>query len=190
VAAECTEDTAPTTPTTVVLDTQVVLDLFAFHNPEAPALALRAALDSGRLRWLATPSMRAELAYVLEHGLSEAMAVRYGFTAAHVLARFDALAQQLPTEPPRCPLTCSDPADQAFIALAIAQRVGVLFTRDKALLRLRKPALRYEVRVQSPDHWFAHAHAGHRALQRDNRGIPAEDESEKGPSCGPFQADG
>jgi predicted nucleic acid-binding protein len=167
MATHSTEAPAPTTPTTVVLDTQVVLDLFAFHNPEPPARALRAALESHHLRWLASPSMRAELAHVLEHGLGETSAARFGFTTTQVLARFDALAQQLPFEPARCPLTCSDPNDQVFIDLAIAQRVGWLFTRDKALLRLRKPALRCEVQVQSPNHWFAQTQAGPRAPQRD-----------------------
>ena len=44
---------------TVVLDTNIVLDLFIFADPATPAL--RAALEAKSLRWIATQVMRDEL---------------------------------------------------------------------------------------------------------------------------------
>ncbi|MEY3944293.1 MAG: hypothetical protein RL697_306, partial [Pseudomonadota bacterium] len=48
-----------------VLDTNIVLDLWVFDDPvSAP---LRASVESGDTSWLATASMREELARVLDY---------------------------------------------------------------------------------------------------------------------------
>ena len=48
----------------VVLDTNIVLDLFVFSDPATAAL--RSALESGAARWVATSVMRDELERVLD----------------------------------------------------------------------------------------------------------------------------
>ncbi|RYF31092.1 MAG: PIN domain-containing protein, partial [Comamonadaceae bacterium] len=47
----------------VVIDTNIVLDLFVFDD--AAARPLRAALEANEVEWLATDAMRIELARVL-----------------------------------------------------------------------------------------------------------------------------
>ena len=53
------------TPPAVVLDTNIVLDVFVFND--AACAPLKAALEAGELNWLATPPMRDELARVLTY---------------------------------------------------------------------------------------------------------------------------
>src|SRR5262245_56565481 len=50
-------------PRCVVLDTNTVLDWLVFRDP--PACGVGAAITGGRLRWLASPRMVAELRAVL-----------------------------------------------------------------------------------------------------------------------------
>ena len=61
--------------------------------------------------------------------------------AGEVLARFDAGVRILAT-PARAPVTCSDPDDQKFIDLAWAWPARVLFSRDRAVLKLARAAQR------------------------------------------------
>jgi predicted nucleic acid-binding protein len=49
----------------IVLDTNIVLDLFVFDDPATQPL--QQALETQQLRWLATPAMRVELARVLAY---------------------------------------------------------------------------------------------------------------------------
>ena len=51
------------TPVRRVLDTNIVLDLWVFDEPQAEAL--RTSVESGSTQWLATAAMREELARVL-----------------------------------------------------------------------------------------------------------------------------
>lgn len=53
---------------------------------------------------------------------------------------------------PDCRLACTDPADQMFIDLAVAQQVDALLSRDKALLRLRHRARqRFGLIIATPE---------------------------------------
>ena len=58
-------DTQARTGDCVVLDTNIVLDLFVFGD--LAAQALKSAVITGRLQWLATAAMRVELARVLDY---------------------------------------------------------------------------------------------------------------------------
>jgi predicted nucleic acid-binding protein len=49
----------------VVLDTNIALDVLLFQEPQAEPL--RAALQAGHVRWLATARMREELQRVLAY---------------------------------------------------------------------------------------------------------------------------
>ena len=118
----------------LVLDTNVVLDLLLFEDPSTAAL--RADLDAGRCRWIATAAMREELARVLTYPHLAAWAVRHGRDTAQVLAEFDARTQCVP-EAPLTTLRCSDADDQKFIDLAVLHQAG-LWSKDHAVRRLRK----------------------------------------------------
>ena len=101
----------------LVLDTNVVLDLLVFADPQAQAL--KQGLESGALQWLATAAMREELARVLAYPkLAPRVAFHRGDAQA-VLGDFDRRAQLLDA-PAKAPVTCGDPDDQKFIDLAVA----------------------------------------------------------------------
>jgi len=118
----------------VVVDTNIVLDLFVFADTAAKSL--RAAIDSGRLRWLATASMRDELERVLAYPQIRKRLDYYALDAPAVLAHFDRHAQRVEVAP-KAPVTCSDPDDQKFIDLAVAHG-GWLLSKDQAVLSMRK----------------------------------------------------
>ena len=119
----------------VVLDTNIVLDLLVFDDPaRAP---LEAALQAGGLCWLATADMRGELARVLGYPLIANRLASQGREASEVLAAFDARCRMVDGTPMRAPCVCSDPDDQMFIDLAVAHRARLL-SKDRAVLSMRK----------------------------------------------------
>ena len=129
--------------TPVVLDTNIVLDLWLYQDPATPAL--RAALDAGELRWLATAVMREELARVLGYPHIVQRMARQSLTAEAVLQAFDRHAQ-LCAPAPKAPYTCKDADDQKFIDLAVAHR-ATLLSKDMAVLTLRNRLARLAVPV-------------------------------------------
>ena len=131
------------TPVTLVLDTNVVLDLFIYEDPAT--LPLRAVLADARTRWLATPVMREELKRVLAYPQVTKRLEARALTAEAVLARFDACAQ-LADIAPKAPYTCKDTDDQQFIDLAVAH-TATLLSKDKAVLCMAKRLARLGVAV-------------------------------------------
>ena len=128
----------------LVLDTNIVLDVFVFND--AAAQPVREALAAGHWDWIATPPMRVELERVLGYPQIVPRLVFYQLSAADVLAQFDAHARLLPV-PAKAPVTCSDADDQMFIDLTVAQR-STLLSKDKAVMSMQKRLLALGVRVQ------------------------------------------
>ncbi len=118
----------------IVLDTNILLDLFIFSDPHVAAL--RSALDAGELRFVSTAVMREELRRVLDYAQLQPRMVFHGITAAQVLAAFDRHAT-LCDVAPKAPFTCKDADDQKFIDLAVAQRAR-LISKDKAVICMAK----------------------------------------------------
>lgn len=127
----------------IVLDTNIVLDLLVFNDPATQPL--KEALQSQRLRWIATPAMREELARVLAYPQIVPRLAYYQLGAADVLGAFDGLAQLVDVAP-KTPVTCKDPDDQRFIDLAVAHRAQLL-SKDHAVLCLKKRLLPLGVTV-------------------------------------------
>jgi putative PIN family toxin of toxin-antitoxin system len=119
---------------TVVIDTNIALDLLVFGDPACESL--QAALDTGALCWLATAAMRDELARVLGYPQIVPRLAFYQRTPDAVLADFDRLSQRVDPAP-RAPVVCKDPDDQIFIDLAVAHRAP-LRSKDRLVLALRK----------------------------------------------------
>jgi predicted nucleic acid-binding protein len=133
-----------------VFDTNVVLDWLWFGDPRAQAVA--AEVRAGRLQWLGCAPMRDELAAVMARGhLPER-----GREPSAVLVEFDRWCR-LDMPAPAGPLRCSDPDDQKFIDLALATRAAALFTRDRCVLRLARPARTFGLWVGPPESWDAQA---------------------------------
>ena len=127
----------------VVLDTNIVLDVFVFSD--RAAVALRQALTAGTLEWLATQPMRDELARVLAYPKIATRLAFYKLNADDVLTAFDQHTR-LVDVPAKCSLNCSDPDDQKFIDLAVAHQ-GLLLSKDKAVLSMAKRLLRQGIRA-------------------------------------------
>lgn len=130
-------------PQTIVLDTNIVLDLFVFDDPVARAL--REGLVDGTLQWLASAAMRDELARVLGYKQIVPRLDHDRLRAEDVLAAFDRHARLLP-EAPRAPVTCQDADDQKFIDLAVAHQ-ALLLSKDRAVLCMAKRLRALQVRA-------------------------------------------
>ena len=131
--------------TPLVLDTNIVLDLWVFDDVQAEGL--RTALQTGQVQWLATPPMRDELVRVLDYPQIARSLRHHGRVAAQVLEQFDARAQ-LQVVPPKAGVTCKDPDDQKFIDLAVAYP-AILLSKDHAVLAMQKRLAALGVRAHS-----------------------------------------
>lgn len=129
--------------TTVVLDTNIVLDLWLYNDPATPAL--QAALKANEVQWLATQVMRDELERVLAYPHIVQRMAQSSLQAADILAQFDAHAVLRPVAA-KAPYTCKDADDQKFVDLA-AEHQAQLISKDKAVLTLRNRMARIGVAV-------------------------------------------
>ena len=118
----------------LVLDTNIVLDVFVFDD--AAAKPLRQALDAGTVRWLATAPMRDELERVLDYPQIARRLAFYGLAPDSVLGEFDRHAQVVDV-PAKAPITCRDPDDQKFIDLAVWHRCTLL-SKDQDVISMKK----------------------------------------------------
>jgi putative PIN family toxin of toxin-antitoxin system len=125
----------------LVLDTNIVLDVFVFADDAARPV--RAALEAGGLRWLATQAMRDELERVLAYAQIVPKLVYYKLAAGDVLAAFDRHSERVDVAA-KAPVTCKDPDDQKFIDLAVAHG-ATLLSKDRAVLALKKRLERLSV---------------------------------------------
>ena len=131
---------------TIVLDTNIVLDIFVFAD--ADAKLLKKALEAGELVWIATWQMRDELARVLDYPQIVPRLAFYQLSAGNVLASFDRHARLVDVAAKAC-LICSDPDDQKFIDLAVASQ-AMLLSKDRHVLSMSKRLLAQGVRTQKP----------------------------------------
>jgi len=126
-------NTAAVAPVRVVLDTNIVLDLWLYKDPATPALLV--ALENKTIQWLATQVMRDELERVLAYTHIVKRLAFSQLKAEDILAQWDAHAQLMPIAP-KCQFVCKDGDDQKFIDLA-AQHQTQLISKDKAVLTMR-----------------------------------------------------
>ena len=129
----------------LVLDTNVVLDLFHWAN--ADAVPIMTALEDGRIECFADERTLAELQRVLTYPqlkLTPEMIVdRY--------ARYSNLVRLVPEgETPPLP-RCKDRDDQKFLELAARCGAHILVSKDKALLKLRgRTKLEFQILEPAP----------------------------------------
>lgn len=121
-------------PASVVIDTNMVLDMLLFDVPEATHWL--AAIHTQQLRWLATDYMREELRRVLHYPHILARVHAYKAQVPDILHAYDNCTQ---TRPPatRCAYICKDADDQGFIDLAVAHHAALL-SKDTQVGKLRK----------------------------------------------------
>ena len=120
-------------PVRVVLDTNIVLDLWLYKDTATPALL--EALESKTVQWLSTQVMRDELERVLAYTHIVKRLAFSQLSAQDILDQFDAHAQLMPLAP-KAMFVCKDVDDQKFIDLA-AEHKTQLISKDKAVLTMR-----------------------------------------------------
>ena len=143
----CLPDEAPVS--SVVLDTNVVLDWLLFGDPRcAPWVH---SIVSGRLRWLASASMQSELQSVLARGIGGSR----NLDPTAIAAAWSRWAVQVDPSDQPSPrdLCCSDGDDQKFIDLALQVRATALISRDRAVLKLARRAATYGLAIVLPVDW-------------------------------------
>ncbi len=119
----------------LVLDTNVVLDLFHWQDPTAAPIL--DAARAGKCEFFTDAPCFAEFAHVIARpnfGL-DAAAAAAAIAAYRQLVRMHASAA---TNPAHSLPRCRDPDDQKFLELARASGADLLVTRDKALLTLSR----------------------------------------------------
>ncbi|MGI4849213.1 MAG: PIN domain-containing protein [Janthinobacterium lividum] len=138
-------------PNRIVLDTNVCLDLFVFHDPRWATLL--AALEAGTVEAITRSDCRDEWLIVLEYPhlpLDER-------SRAWAIAAFDRLIALAPAPAPGVAALlprCSDKDDQKFLELARDGRAAILVTKDRALLKLaRKTARAGMFAIIKPEAW-------------------------------------
>ena len=133
----------PDTTDMLVLDTNIVLDLFVFQDGATEAL--RQAVQGPNGTWIATAAMREELVRVLAYPQIARRLKAQTRPAQDVLDAFDRCTRLVP-EAPKAAYTCKDPDDQKFIDLA-AQHRATLVSKDDAVLCMAKRLARVGVQV-------------------------------------------
>ena len=129
----------------MVLDTNVVLDVFVFKDRAAEPV--RQGLEHQQLDWLATHAMREELVRVLAYPKIAARLVFYKLGAEDVLTKFDQYAR-LVDNAPKASVTCGDTDDQIFIDLA-TQHQCLLLSKDGDVLAMKKRLLALGVQARA-----------------------------------------
>ena len=136
-------------PVRVVLDTNVCLDLFVFHDPRWALLL--AALEAGDAEAVARADCRDEYRIVLNYPHLPLDDDKRALAAS----RFDDLIKVVtPVQKAvRLPV-CTDKDDQKFLEIARDAGAQVLITKDKALLKLARRAAREGLcRIMTPEAW-------------------------------------
>ncbi|GGC92490.1 putative toxin-antitoxin system toxin component, PIN family [Undibacterium terreum] len=140
----------------VVLDTNVCLDLFVFHDPRWAGLL--GGLQDGSIKAVTRNDCRMEWLAVLNYPhLPVALDQRGG-----IIQQFD---QHIECVSPiakstlRLPV-CTDKDDQKFLELARDAGADILITKDKALLKLaRKTKQAGLYTIQTPEKFIAEQNA-------------------------------
>jgi putative PIN family toxin of toxin-antitoxin system len=146
----------PASAKPIVIDTNVLLDLFVFHDPRWAELL--AAIESGEVQALTRADCRDEYLAVLKYPHLPLDDER----RAQAAARFDALLQLVAPDAKHVRLpVCTDRDDQKFMELARDAGATVLISKDKALLKLnRKTSQAGMFRIMLPEAWLKARAAG------------------------------
>ena len=130
---------------TLILDTNIVLDLLVFQDPRADWI--RDGIARGQFELIYTSETLLELTDVI----ARPQFAQSTYDQSTVLSSWTQMAIHKPT-PPRCSFRCDDPDDQAFIDLAYHYRPSQLLSKDRKVLQMQRTLGEQGVWVQSyPD---------------------------------------
>lgn len=121
-------------PVYLVVDTNIILDLLVYQNPQTSLL--KQCLESKKIVLLLTQAMLNELDFVLQRAPILAVLAKFNGTVLELKENLHHFAQ-LCEVADRAPWRCKDKSDQMFIDLAWAHQTHLL-SKDKAVLSLNK----------------------------------------------------
>lgn len=125
---------------TLVLDTNIVLDLLVFEDPRAGWI--RDGIKQGIFELIYTSEMLLEFTDVI----ARPQFAQSACDQATLLSSWTEMAIHKPT-PPRCSFRCDDPDDQPFIDLAYQCRPSELLSKDRKILQMQGALNPHGVRI-------------------------------------------
>ena len=128
----------------VVLDTNILLDIFVFHDERAANL--KQAIVDGTIPAVASQKTLFEFAEVISRPLFNLDEV----TQVAILNQWQSIAQQHDDSSlATAPWKCQDPDDQIFLDLAYQFRPAILISKDNALLHTASRASQEDILITS-----------------------------------------
>ena len=128
----------------VVFDTNVLLDLFVFHDFRA--LHLKQALLEHKIDALASPKTLEEFADVISRPLFSLETVE----KEKILAQWKSLSRVLDDQSLlSSPWRCQDPDDQIFLDLAFTEKPCTLISKDNEVLKFAARAAKEDVLISA-----------------------------------------
>ena len=128
----------------VVLDTNILLDIFVFNDERATNL--KQALLSGGISVAASQKTLLEFADVISRPLFNLDKA----SQAVILSQWQSTAQQHDdSNLVPAPWKCQDPDDQVFLDLAYQLRPAILISKDNALLCIASRAAQENILITS-----------------------------------------
>ena len=128
----------------VVLDTNILLDIFVFNDERAGNL--KQAIVSGSIPAIASQKTVLELADVISRPLFKLDAA----TQAAILAQWQSIAHHHDdSDLATAPWKCQDTDDQIFLDLAYQLRPSILISKDNAVLDVANRAAQEDILITS-----------------------------------------
>ena len=124
----------------IVLDTNILLDIFVFND--AMAVDLKNALIANSITAVASQQTLAEFADVISRPLFKLDNI----AQAEILQQWQCIAQlHDDVDLPAAPWQCQDADDQIFLDLAYRLRPAILISKDNAVLQIATRAAKDDV---------------------------------------------
>ena len=128
----------------VILDTNILLDIFVFNDERASNL--KQAIVDGSVPAVASQKTLFEFADVISRPLFKLDEV----TQAAIFDQWQSLARQHDdSNLATAPWKCQDPDDQIFLDLAYQFRPAILISKDNALLHIASRAAQDDILITS-----------------------------------------
>jgi putative PIN family toxin of toxin-antitoxin system len=126
----------------VVLDTNILLDIFVFNDERA--LHLKKVLFDKTRHFVASQKTIEEFADVISRPLFKLDKQ----TQAAILAQWQSIAEQrYDSNLAPAPWKCQDPDDQIFLDLAYQLRPTILISKDNAVLQIARKAASEDILI-------------------------------------------
>jgi putative PIN family toxin of toxin-antitoxin system len=128
----------------VVLDTNILLDIFVFDDQRASNL--KKAIVDGSIAAIASQKTFLEFADVISRPLFKLNTARQGA----ILTQWQSIAQlHDDSNLASAPWVCQDPDDQIFLDLAYQLRPTILISKDNAVLHIASRAAQENILISS-----------------------------------------